>query len=362
MIQLWQIVNFMKKIIFILISAFITVFTVNAQTAIQTSKVFDNTYIGIQGGVNTPLSFNQMFPLNEYVGIRVGKNLTPIFGLNVDAGVVLNDHANGHNTSIINHTVNSFNNHFATKTFVAASNIGFNGTINLMNLFAEYKGSPRVFEISTVTGLGWSHYYGKKNGVSSSNHNDDLTSKTGVDFTFNLGKKKAWQLYVEPAVMWNLTNNDRVKFDKNNAYLQFLAGVTYKFKTSNGTHNFKVYDVGAMNDEINSLRAELAKKPNEVTKVVTNAIDNREFVIFFAQNSYELTPAAKEVLNKISGTVDITGFASPEGTSEYNLNLSEKRAKAVANYLRNNGVTVDNVTGLGVQGKATNRVVIVNKK
>lgn len=337
----------MKKL-FLILSFVLCVFTVNAQTAIQTSKIFDNTYIGVQGGVNTPLSFNQMFPLNEYTGIRVGKNLTPVFGLNVDAGVTFEDHINGHTNALVNH--------FNSPTFVKGINIGLNGTINLTNLVKGYR--PRIFEIYTVTGLGWGHM------LNVSGDNDELTSKTGMDFAFNLGKKKAWQLYIEPAVMWNLTNsnNDAVTFNKNNAYLQLLVGITYKFKTSNGTHNFVMYNIGAMNDEINSLRSELAKKPKEVVKTITNTIDNRTFVIFFAQNSYELTPAAKEILNKISGTVDVAGFASPEGTSEYNLSLSEKRANAVANYLKNNGVTVDSIVGLGVQGKATNRVVIVNKK
>ena len=355
MIQLWQIVNSMKKIIFIL-TLVLSAFTVNAQTAIQTSKVLDNTYVGIQAGVNTPLSFNQMFPLNEYVGIRVGKDFTPVLGFNVDAGVTLNDHANGHTKGLINH----FTSHAAINTI----NVGLNGTVNLMNLFGGYKGSPRIFEISTVTGLGWSHIYNKAAGITSVSDDDYLVAKTGADFTFNLGKKKAWQLYAEPAVVWNLTNDNAVTFDKSHAYLQLLVGVNYKFKTSNGTHNFKTYDIGAMNDEINSLRAELAKKPKEVVRTVTNTVnvDNRTFVIFFAQNSDELTPAAKEVLDNISGTVDVTGFASPEGTSKYNLKLSERRANVVANYLKNKGVTVDIVTGLGVQGKATNRVVIVNKK
>ena len=67
-------------------------------------------------------------------------------------------------------------------------------------------------------------------------------------------------------------------------------------------------------------------------------------------------------MDNISGTVDVTGFASPEGTSKYNLKLSERRANTVANYLNSRGVNVDKVIGLGVQGKATNRVVIVNKK
>ena len=345
----------MKKIIFI-VTLLLSVFTVNAQTAVQTSKLLDNTYVGVQAGVNSPLSFNQIFPVNEYAGIRVGKNLTPVFGLNVDAGVTFNDHANGHTNGIVNH--------FASHAVVNTVNVGLNGTINLMNLFGGYKGSPRLFEVSTVTGLGWSHIYNKTAGITNAFDDDEFVAKTGTNFAFNLGKKKAWQIYAEPSVVWNLTNGttDDVRFNKDHAYLQLLVGVNYKFKTSNGTHNFKVYDIAAMNDEINSLRSELTKKPKEVVKTVTNTVDNRTFVIFFAQNSDELTPAAKEVLDNISGTVDVTGFASPEGTSKYNLKLSERRANVVANYLKNKGVTVDVVTGLGVQGKATNRVVIVNKK
>ena len=345
----------MKKIIFI-VTLLLSVFTVNAQTAVQTSKLLDNTYVGVQAGVNSPFSFNQIFPVNEYAGIRVGKNLTPVFGLNVDAGVTFNDHANGHTNGIVNH--------FASHAVVNTVNVGLNGTINLMNLFGGYKGSSRLFEVSTVTGLDWSHIYNKTAGITNTLDGDELVAKTGADFAFNLGKKKAWQIYAEPSVVWNLTNGttDDVRFNKDHAYLQLLVGVNYKFKTSNGTHNFKVYDIAAMNDEINSLRSELTKKPKEVVKTVTNTIDNRTFVIFFAQNSDELTPTAKEVLDKISGTVNVTGFASPEGTSKYNLKLSERRANVVANYLKNKGVTVDVVTGLGVQGKATNRVVIVNKK
>ena len=345
----------MKKIIFI-VTLLLSVFTVNAQTAVQTSKLLDNTYVGVQAGVNSPLSFNQIFPVNEYAGIRVGKNLTPVFGLNVDAGVTFNDHANGHTNDIVNH--------FASHAVVNTVNVGLNGTINLMNLFGGYKGSPRLFEVSTVTGLGWSHIYNKTAGITNAFDGDEFVAKTGANFAFNLGKKKTWQIYAEPSVVWNLTNGttDDVRFNKDHAYLQLLVGVNYKFKTSNGTHNFKVYNIAAMNDEINNLRSELAKKPKEVVKTVTDTIDNRTFVVFFAQNSDELTSAAKEVLDNISGTVDVTGFASPEGTSKYNLKLSEKRANTVANYLKNRGVAVNDITGLGVQGKATNRIVIVNKK
>lgn len=41
----------MKKVIFMMLMAFSAI-VVNAQTAVQTSKVLDNTYFGIEGGVS----------------------------------------------------------------------------------------------------------------------------------------------------------------------------------------------------------------------------------------------------------------------------------------------------------------------
>ena len=343
----------MKKFIICFLAMFMVVLSSNAQVAYQKAKLLDNTYVGVQSGVNTPLSFNQVFPINEYAGIRVGKDLTPIFGLNVDAGVYFNNHSNYHHNGFVNHFSNG-------KNIVDAVNVGLNGTINLSNLFFGYKGTPRTFEVATVTGLGWSHVYD-----AFDNDNDVLTSKTGLDFNFNLGNKKAWIVYVEPAVVWNLTNDNTnaVTFDKSHAYLQLLAGVSYKFKTSNGTHNFKLYNIGELNDKINSLRSELSKKPKTVVKTVVKTVekvvDISEYVVFFAKGSYELSSDAKTTLNSVKGSVKVYGYASPEGTSEFNQKLSDRRAETVAEYLRNNGVNVTIVKGMGVAGITSNRVVIV---
>ena len=45
-------------------------------------------------------------------------------------------------------------------------------------------------------------------------------------------------------------NGDHVVFNKDNAQLSLSAGIVYKFMTSNGTHNFKVWNVGAVNGEL----------------------------------------------------------------------------------------------------------------
>lgn len=351
----------MKKICLILMLFMSITIGAKAQTAYETPKFFDNVYAGVEVGAQTPLSFNQMFPLNTAAGLKVGKDFSPVFGANIEGLVTFNNHINGHTAG--------FANNYLSDTFVSMVNVGVNGTVNLFNLFGGYKGEPRFFDINTVTGLGWAHLYGIDNYVDNALHNkkDYFTAKTGVDFNFNLGEAKAWQVYIEPSVLWLLNTNGGVQFNKHNALLQLSAGVNYKFKTSNGTHNFRVYNIGAMNEEINSLRAELAKKPKEVVKTVTevkkDVIEKQvgNITVYFSENSSELTDNSKKVLDNIKeGTaVSVYGYASETGSSKYNQSLSEKRANAVSEYLKARNVNVTKAVGHGETGYPVARVVIV---
>jgi outer membrane protein OmpA-like peptidoglycan-associated protein len=122
-----------------------------------------------------------------------------------------------------------------------------------------------------------------------------------------------------------------------------------------------------MIDEINRLNEELAKKPTEVVveKVIpsTNTVAAIQvpstYVIQFAKNSSVLSNAAKEILDGISGSVNITASASPEGTKEYNQILSEKRAAVIADYLTKKGVKVNSYEGVGSEDENSNRIAIV---
>ena len=332
----------MKKII-LMFALLMSVVMVNAQKAIQVSNALDNISVGITGGVSTPLDFNSIFPVNPNAGLKIQKDFTPEFGIQAEGLAIFNG------------------NHFSNvKTTVKATNVGLNGVLNLSNIFFGYNGSPRIFEISTVTGLGWLYHWNTSNS--------DLTGKTGLDLSFNLGKAKAHSIVLTPAVYWNLNKLSAIQFNKHNAQLAINVSYVYHFMTSNGTHSFKMYDIGAMNDEINSLRKSLSEKPKEIIREIPSApvitkVSEKE-VVFFAFNSANLEDASKDVLDSIKegSTVTITGFASPEGTAEHNLKLSQDRADAVKNYLENRGVKVESAQGMGVQGEATNRVVIVRLK
>lgn len=331
----------MKKFVLLLVSM-VCAMSINAQEAIQKSKFFDNTYVGAQVGVSTPMTFNNFFPVNYNMGVKVGKYLTPAFGLNIEGDMWFGSAADNKSR-------------FSYHNVVRALNVGVNATVDMFNLCGGYK-ADRFFTIIPEVGLGWLHSFN-----SNTPDANDLSAKTGVQFAFNVGKDKACQVYVEPTIWWNLTGDYGVQFNKNHSQLALQAGFIYRFKTSNGTHHFVVWNVGDLNKQINGLRSELAKKPKEVIvhDTIVNKVIVRDGYVPFAQNSAEINDST--FLDSIPNTaiVKVYGYASPEGRKEYNQTLSEKRANNVAEYLKKRGVEVREVKGYGANSEYSNRVVII---
>lgn len=324
----------MKKI-FLMLALCCAVVTASAQIATENSNAFDNVGVGVTAGVSTPLDFNSIFPLNTNVGIKITKDITPVIGLQFEGIAVLND------------------NHFADfSTAVKATNIGFNGVLNMSNMLFGYNGTPRNFEVGLVGGLGWFH--------TCDVPTNSLTAKTGFDLAFNIGKNKAHSFVVTPALYWNLHKFHSIHFDKRGSQLAINLSYIYHFKTSNGTHHFKTYDVGAMLNEITRLNGALAECESrapqtvEVEKLVEKTIVTSncgtQWVVWFEKASDTLSPEAKAELDQIGQDmiVDVTATASPDGTEEFNKSLSERRAINVANYLIDRGLRVNSAVGKGV--------------
>ena len=366
----------MKKILLMLMLCFSFV-VANAQIATENRKALDNIYVGVEAGVTTPLNFNSTFPVNPAAGIKFGKEFTPIIAIEAEGLAVFGDnfYRYGYNSSTPVWDEGAFNVHKngSVNTFVKATNVGANLVLNWSNALWGYKGTPRVFEVKTNTGLGWLHYFGDfttsiVGGYKPGGQQNVLTAKTGLDFAFNLGNKKAHTITLSPTIYWGLNEEGNIKFNKNYAQFGVMLGYTYHFKTSNGTHHFKTYDVGAMIDEIDRLNSELAKKPTEVIKYVeviktdtarSDIMVPATYVVQFAQNSSALSDDAKNVLDGVYGTVNITASASPEGTKEYNQKLSERRAAVIADYLTKRGIKVNSYRGVGCENNNSNRIAII---
>ena len=339
----------MKKLVLLFVAAEMAV-SVSAQTVTE-SKTFDNFYIGINGGAQVKTTNEAwMKNLNSNAGLRIGRWFTPVFGLAAESNVYFNDHCS----------------HFMpqSKTIARYMNTSLIATVNFSNWFAGYKGEPRTFEFVPVFGFGWGHTFGTEENFNV------LTSKAGIDFTFNLGSKKAWQIYVEPSMNWALNGYgyEGVAYDINKSAFQLNAGIVYKFKNSNGSHNFTIAqlrdqsEIDGLNSQINNLRNDLNNKDSQLSakdkqiKDLQNALDecnkkpkyvkpatatNLQPTVLFQQGKSNVEKSqmpnieliAQYMKNHPEANIEIKGYASPEGPKELNQKLSEKRAEAVKKVL-----------------------------
>ncbi len=362
----------------LLAAAVVMAMSVSAQTVTE-SKTFDNFYIGINGGVATATTGHGWLKnLQPNAGLRIGRNFTPVFGMAVESNAYFKN-TNG----------------FTTGTLVNALNTSLLGTVNLTNWFGGYKGEPRVFEVSALYGLGWGHIFGTP---TEEYKTDMLTSKVGLDFAFNFGSDKQWQFYLEPALIYSLNGNgyQGVKYDIDRSVVQLNAGIVYKFKNSNGTHNFKIAElrdqseIDALNAQVNSLRGELSGKDSELDAKDRKIADlekaledcknskqpvyvrpvtatNLQPTVLFRQGKSVIDPAqyapieliATYMKNHPEAKVEIKGYASPEGSAEINQKLSEERAEAVKNALvKKYKISADRLTtkGMGATDKLFEQV------
>ena len=339
----------------IILSAFvITAFAVNAQTdqkALQGTKLKDNWSIELKTGMVTPLTHSSFFKDARFTfGLGVTKQLTPIFGMEFQG------------MGYVNTT--------QSKTAIDVSDVSLLNKFNLMNLFGGYTGTPRLFEMEAVAGIGWMHYY--MNGPGDDN---SWSTRFGLNFNFNFGEIKAWTLGIKPAIVYDMEgdfNAAKSRFNANNAAFELTAGVAYHFKGSNGKHHFtkvRVYDqaeINQLNANINNLRSQVDNRNSQINsaaqriQVLQSELDNcrnqaakvqtvvevetsrvPESIITFRQGRSTVDasqlPNVERVANYMKKHADVTvvikGYASPEGNLEFNKKLAQARAEAVKSIL-----------------------------
>ena len=346
----------MKKFLFTMALLFSASMIAFAQTrAIEQPKtIFDNLYVGASVGAATPLQLSEVFPINPFVEVRVGKEITATYAVEVNARAMLGSHA-------------SHGSRFSFHQWIREFELGVNGTVNLNNVFGTFDGTRDKFEVFGVLGLGWGHSFNNKLYGADG---DALMIKTALEGRVNFNDAIA--LTIQPSIVWGNSGLNGIKFNSNTAQLGVAVGLVYHFKNANGTHNFKTYDIDAMNNEINTLREEVnllqSQEPKvvETIKTVEVPVEVVKFlpstwVVSFEKSKAALTDNAKNVLDTVPTdyTVKIVATASPEGTKKINDKLSQDRADAVSKYLADKGIKVDSAVGLGVQNSASQRVAII---
>lgn len=338
----------MKKI-FSMICAFALSIGAFAQQSnyAGSSRFLDNWSITLQGGVTTSMNnfYSGHTAMAPNVKVGIIKDINPWLGVELEGRTLIGT-GHGHENGICYTNIpNNYNTHVAFD----AVNVSLNARFNILNMFV-YNGKRKFFEPIIYTGLGYGH-----STCSEFNQRNYLTYRAGAELTFNLGKKRAWGVVVNPSVVWNVPNN--FKLDKRNGYFEATVGVVYHFKTSNGTHDFtkvKFYnqsEIDLLNTKINDLQElnkskdetidALKKLPKEVHDTIYVNINSKSNKFYFEKNSLNLTGDVSELAKELieSGkTCVVTGYASCEGDCKNNMKLAERRAMVLKDALVKAGV------------------------
>ena len=352
----------MKKTLLSIAAVVAVITSANAQDMLSKSKFFDNWQVGVKGG-GFSWTTREAFIKNTRAtfGAEIGKQISPAFRLGVEGMAYVRPVQFDNNSNYLN--------------FVDQTNVSLVGTVNLSNLIAGYKGTPRFFEVEGFAGLGWLHTYVQgADNRKAPNVLNGMTAEFGSNLLFNLGQSKAWGIKISPALVYTVDgvanpaeSNSQNELNLKSSWTQVTAGVVYRFKGSNGAHHFTTAtqnpdnsaELSRLRDELNSKNKELSdcqrqvnklqddleaarnKKPEVVEKVVTKNKKTLESVVTFrvAKSTIDASqlPNVERIasyLNKYSNAkVSIKGYASPEGNLEKNKQLATARAEAVKNLL-----------------------------
>ena len=310
------------------------------------NKKSDNWFMTLGGGANT--FFGNGFGDGDYIDatswvgqLSVGKWISPIFGARLAVNVAQHEHYSQHQ---------QLNDYVSSNSINPHVDVMWNAT----NALVGYK-ADRLYNFIPYVGVG---------GLIGMEK--DFGGNTDLELSWNMGLINNFQLsnnfsiFVELAATM-VKDNFGTRFTQNNdgdysydAIGQALVGVKFGLGGKQDFTKAELMDhdlINRLNSDINRLRAEnetLSKRPEfcpdcpEVEPQVMVADVYVPNVVFFRINSANIDRqqqisiynTAEYLKSNPNATVEITAYADKEtGTPDYNMKLSEKRAKAVADAL-----------------------------
>ena len=328
--------------------------------SVVTNSFGSNWFVGVNGGINIysgvytngESAFSHLSPALD---VYVGKWHTPGFGWRVAyRGLNIQTYKDFDHTALMNYH--------------------FDAMFNLCNLIGGYK-ADRVWNVVPYVGVGWA---GRKamDHENFSGFTGTLSANYGILQTFRVAKRLSINLELAGAFfrngfsgkpgnqghdnMWSATAGitvdlGRVGWDNapdvealQGIYAGMIDGLQGQLDDALAANKEKQNQIKALEEANKALEAEAAALRNVKPLSVSESI-------FFEFGSSKIA-SKKETLNikayaeaaKAAGVaVKVVGFADVVGSSEYNVKLSQSRAEAVANVLKENGAQVESVVGYG---------------
>lgn len=253
---------------------------------------------------------------------------------------------------------------------------------DVTNFWGRYN-EKRVFRLIPWVGFGYAQRF-KTTEYAEFKRTESPSINFGILTAFRLSKRVDLNIELQSSLL-NEQFNRVSMCHLTDAIGQLSAGLTFKL----GKTDFEVLEpmdynlLNDLNNQINQLRAEndeLSKRPEScpecpeaVTNVTNNYVDN---VVYFRLNSAKIDKNQQvsiyntaQFMKENNVPIKVVGYADKKtGTSDYNMQLSEKRARAVAKELiEKYGIPSNQITiewkGSDVQPYSENnwnRVVIMS--
>ena len=168
-----------------------------------------------------------------------------------------------------------------------------------------------------------------------------ITSYKGLDPEVNMGG-------IDPGIDYRWSRYPHTR--------TFMVGVKINFGGSKKKKATPQYIDREVIKEVPVIKEVVKEVPGKTTFVQST------YVVTFPVNSAEIGNTSELDGIKSGSNVEIVAYASPEGKSSVNQQLSQKRADAVAKYLHNKGVNVTRVIAKGADTDHANRIAIVTVK
>lgn len=357
----------MRKILTFLIASVISISTF-AQYG--PTKFTDNTSVTVKGGVSTEMT-DMFYGVSPVVGVEIEKYVTPWLGFAIDGN------------TLISNPYGSQDPHTAFDVV----NVNFLSKVNIINLI-HYNGKRKLFEPVLFAGIGWGHVT-----CEDAELRNYMVTKAGVDLNFHLDKERAWALRLSPAAVWGPVHNGTL--NANTGGFEVTVGIAYHFKNSDGNRaytkitprsQFEIDNLNAVLAELNQERASL-RTDNERLRATVTELSNHEpevrvDTVYINMDTHEYFRAGSDrivsmasvrtLVNSLDKTKHyvITGYASEEGSKEFNESLSLRRAQNMYNAMVRFGFPPTNLEVIGAgpttkfseTDRDANRVVIITNK
>ena len=168
-----------------------------------------------------------------------------------------------------------------------------------------------------------------------------ITSYKGLDPEVNLGG-------IDPGIDYRWSRYPHTR--------TFMVGVKINFGGGKKKKATPQYIDREVIKEVPVIKEVVKEVPGKTTFVQST------YVVTFPVNSAEIGNTSELDGIKSGSNVEIVAYASPEGKSSVNQQLSQKRADAVAKYLQNKGVNVTRIVAKGADSNHANRIAIVTVK